>query len=198
MLDQTMSSKTQGRYSLENVSVLVLDDNRHMRSVIQSVLLALGVKEVREASDVPEAFKELQHFHADVIITDWHMEPLDGMEFVRLVRTAKDSANPYVPIIMLTGYTEYQRVCEARDAGVNEFLAKPISAKALYMRFASLIDNPRPFIRTKTFFGPDRRRHNLGPPSNIRERRKEEIEKATKGVDEAGWTPEEMESLSKN
>ncbi len=190
-----MDSKKQGRYLLENVSVLVLDDNRHMRSVIQSILLALGVKEVREASDAPAAFTELQHFHADVIITDWHMEPLDGMEFVRLVRTAKDSANPYVPIIMLTGYTEYQRVCEARDAGVNEFLAKPISAKALYMRFASIIDNPRPFIRTKTFFGPDRRRHNLGPPRSIPERRKEEIEKAKNGVDEAGLSQEELDLL---
>ena len=102
-----MSSKAQGRYLLENVSVLVLDDNRHMRSVIQSILLALGIKEVREAGDAAEAFKELQHFDTDVIITDWHMEPLDGLDFVPLVRTAKDSANPYVPIIMLTGYTEY-------------------------------------------------------------------------------------------
>ena len=78
---------------------------------------------------------------ADVLIVDWHMEPLDGLDFVRLVRTAKDSANSYVPIIMLTGYTEYRRVTDARDAGVNEFLAKPISAGALYLRFASIVDN---------------------------------------------------------
>ena len=101
---------------------------------------------------------------ADVLIVDWHMQPLDGLDFVRLVRTASDSPNPYVPIIMLTGYTEYARVVEARDAGINEFLAKPISAKSLYLRFAAIIDNPRPFIRTKKYFGPDRRRQELGPP----------------------------------
>ncbi len=193
-----MSVDTQARYSLENISVLILDDNRHMRSLVQSILHALGVKEIREAADAPEAFKELQHFHADVIIADWHMEPLDGLDFVRLVRTAKDSPNPYVPIIMLTGHTEYQRVCEARDAGVNEFLAKPISAKALYMRFASIIDNPRAFIRTKTYFGPDRRRQNIGAPRGIAERRKEEKEKmveAEKG--DGGLSQDEVENLMK-
>ncbi len=185
---------SKARYVLENVNVLVLDDNRHMRSLVQSILHALGVKQIREASDAPEAFKELQHFHADVIIADWHMEPLDGLDFVRLVRTAKDSPNPYVPIIMLTGHTEYQRVCEARDAGVNEFLAKPISAKALYSRFASIIENPRPFIRTKTYFGPDRRRQNLGPPRGVPERRKEEIEKLAERTDD-GLSETEIESL---
>jgi two-component system chemotaxis response regulator CheY len=167
---------TESRYVLDNINVLVLDDNRHMRSLVQSILHALGVKNIREANDAADAFKELMHFHADVIICDWHMEPLDGIDFVKLVRTAKDSPNPYVPIIMLSGYTEYRRVVAARDAGVNEFLAKPISAKALYQRFASIIENPRPFIRTKLYFGPDRRRQNLGPPRGLPERRKDEIE----------------------
>ncbi len=144
-----MSVDANARYALDSINVLVLDDNRHMRNLVQSILHALGVKQIREAADAPAAFKELQHFHADIIIADWHMEPLDGLDFVRLVRTAKDSPNPYVPIIMLTAHTEYSRVCEARDAGVNEFLAKPISAKSLYARFASIIENPRSFIRTK-------------------------------------------------
>ena len=106
----------------------------------------------------------MQHFNADVIIVDWQLD------FVRLVRTAKDSPNPYVSIIMPSGYTEYGRVIEARDAGANEFLAKPISAKALYQRFAAIIDNPRLFIRTKHYFRPDRRRQDTGPPRGVPER----------------------------
>jgi two-component system, chemotaxis family, chemotaxis protein CheY len=51
----------------------------------------------------------------------------------------------------------------ARDAGVTEFLAKPISAKALYNRILNVVAHPRPFIRTKTYFGPDRRRNTLNP-----------------------------------
>ncbi len=188
-------SDSESRYVLDNINVLVLDDNRHMRNLDQSILHALGVKNVCEAADAAQAFKELQHFQADVIIVDWHMEPLDGLDFVRLVRTAKDSPNPYVPIIMLSGYTEYRRVTEARDAGVNESLAKPISAKALYQRFASIIDNPRPFIRTKSYFGPDRRRQNLGPPRGTPERRKDAADSAKGGV---GLTPDEVQSLMKD
>jgi DNA-binding response OmpR family regulator len=60
---------------------------------------------------------------------------------------------------MLTGHSEKKRVVAARDAGVTEFLAKPISAKALYQRILNVVANPRPFIKTKNYFGPDRRRN---------------------------------------
>lgn len=176
-----MSDPTS-RYVLENVNVMVIDDNKHMSTLVTEILSALGIRNVCEVGDAARAFKELQHFSADVIIVDWHMQPLDGIDFVKLVRTAKDSANPYVPIIMLSGFTEYRRVVEARDAGVNEFLAKPISAKALYQRFASIIDNPRPFIRTKSYFGPDRRRQNLGPPRGVSERRQDVEQGAGRGT----------------
>jgi two-component system, chemotaxis family, chemotaxis protein CheY len=76
-----------------------------------------------------------------------------------------------VPIIMLTGHSERTRVTNARDAGITEFMVKPISAKALYQRILNVVVNPRPFVRTKTFFGPDRRR-NVNPNYSGPERRK--------------------------
>ena len=168
---------SDAQYNLDRLNVLVLDDNRNRRALIESILFALGVRKLHEAHDVKQAFRDLQYFHADIVITDWHMEPLNGLDFVHMVRSDESSPNPYVPIIMLTGHTELHRVCEARDAGVNEFLAKPISAKALYSRLASIIEYPRPFIRTKTYFGPCRRRRNLGPPRGMKERRADELEK---------------------
>jgi two-component system chemotaxis response regulator CheY len=172
----------ESRYVLDNINVFIIDDNRHMRGLVKSILHALGVKEIGEAGDAADAFTELQHFTADIIIVYWYMEPLDGLDFVRLMRTAKDSPNPYIPIIMLTGYTEYRRVAEARDAGINEFLAKPISPRDLYLRIASIIDHPRPFVRARGYFGPDRRRYNVGVPRGLRERRKKELEKADEMV----------------
>jgi len=161
------------RYVQDNVCILVIDDNEHMANLIIEILHALGVKNTRQAGDVAKAIQELKHFSPDVIIVDWHMETQDRLDFVKLVRTAKNSPNPYVPIIMLSGYTEYLRITEARDAGINEFLAKPISAKSICQRIATIIDNPRPFIRSKKSFGPDRRRQNTGPPRNVPERRKD-------------------------
>ena len=164
---------TEAAYDFQSLRVLVVDDSRSMRHIIRSIMNALGCREIREAGDAPAAFKEMQNFAADIIVVDWYMEPLDGLEFVRLVRTAKDSRNPFVPIIMLSGFAEYRRVAEARDAGVNEYLAKPVSVTVLGNRIVSLIDHPREFIRTKSFFGPCRRRTDLGPPRGKKERRKE-------------------------
>ena len=145
-------------YNLQNLNVLVVDDNRHMRTLIRTVLNALGCWNIHEASDGADALKEMEIFPADVVFCDLVMTPFDGIEFTRMVRTAKDSPNPYVPIIMLTGHTEMARVVEARDAGVDEFVAKPVSPKTLYARLVAVIEHRRPFIRTKNYFGPDRRR----------------------------------------
>src|SRR6185295_80816 len=92
----------------------------------------------------------------------------DGMELTQMIRQPGANSNPYVPIIMLTGHSEKKRVIAARDAGVTEFLAKPISAKGLYQRVLNVVANPRPFIRTKSYFGPDRRRNaNLAAVSTF-------------------------------
>jgi len=179
-------------YNLSRLNFLIVDDNKHMRALVKSILHALGVKNVVEASDGADAFKELRHFPADVIICDWNMSPLDGLDFVRMVRTGSDSPNPFVPIIMLTGHTEMNRVMEARDSGVHEFLAKPISAKKLYTRIRSIIENPRSFVRAGLYFGPDRRR-TVNPNYNGKERRKADTggeEPAVKTGADSGETGE--------
>lgn len=148
-------------YNIERLNFLVVDDNRHMTMLVRTILHAFGVRSCEEAFDGADALKVLKHFPADIIVCDWIMQPLDGIEFVRLIRTGRDSPNQYVPIIMLTGHTETARVMEARDAGVTEFLAKPVSAKKLYSRIKSIIETPRPFLKAGHFFGPDRRRRQM-------------------------------------
>ena len=145
-------------FSLEALSILVVDDNKHMHMVVKAILNSMRIKNIHFSENAADAFMELRQWHPDIVITDWAMEPLDGLDFVRLVRKGADSPNPYVPIILLTGHTEMHRVLEARDSGVNEILAKPISIKALYSRLVSIIETPRPFVKTKNYFGPCRRR----------------------------------------
>lgn len=145
----------------DRLSVLVVDDNMHMRRIVRVLLSGFGIREIYEAENGVAGFESFQRLNPDVVITDWVMPVLDGYELTRKIRE-DNSTNPYCPIIMLTGHSEKRRVIEARDAGVNEFLCKPISAKALYLRLYSVIAMPRPFIRTKTYFGPDRRRTDNG------------------------------------
>ena len=181
-------------YNLERLNFLVVDDNKHMRALVKSILHALGVKNILEAGDGADAFKELRHFPADMIICDWNMSPLDGLDFVRLVRTGGDSPNPHVPIIMLTGHTEMNRVLEARDSGVHEFLAKPISARSIYSRIRAIIERPRDFVRTAMYFGPDRRR-KASPTYNGPERRKANPDAQPAPAGDKELSQDEIEAL---
>lgn len=148
-------------YRLERLTVLIVDDNKNMRSLLRTVLEALGVSQIIDARDGEHAIEKLQQYNIDLAIVDWVMEPMDGIALTQWVRTNPDSPDQFLPIIMLSGHTERERVVQARDTGITEFMAKPISARSLYKRIQAVIEHPRPFVRTKDYFGPDRRRQTL-------------------------------------
>lgn len=141
--------------------VLVVDDNHYMRVIVCTMLRSMGITLIREASDGVDALEIVRDWRPDVIILDLMMEQLDGIEFTKLVRTGSDSPNPYVPIIMMTGHTDRRRVLEARDVGINEFIAKPLTARALIDRLRSVINNERGWVKSSSYVGPDRRRRNM-------------------------------------
>jgi CheY-like chemotaxis protein len=162
---------TLGHYDLNGLDVLLVEDNQHMRRIIRSILNSLGVKAIAEAGDAEAGLTMAQESNIDLILCSWLMDEIDGPEFVKRIRRGQNSKNPYVPIIMLSAFTEIYRITQARDAGVNEFLAKPLSPKSLYQRIVMIIEKPRPFVRSASYFGPCRRRQTLGPPNGCAERR---------------------------
>src|SRR5690606_3649140 len=87
------------------------------------------------------------------------------LNFIQFIRTSPDSPNRYVPIVMLTGHTDREEVEAARDMGITEFASKPFTAKPLTDRIMRIIENPRSFIITNRYTGPDRRRRDLPPPA---------------------------------
>ena len=146
------------RYDL--LKILLVDDNHHMRVLLAEILKVVGVKHIFEASDGAQGLKLLRGQRVDIIITDLSMKPLDGIDFVRLLRNSPDSPDQMCPVIMITGHSTLQRVQEARNAGVNEFLAKPLTARGVVERISQVIDHPRQYVRTPNYFGPDRRRRS--------------------------------------
>ena len=145
----------------ELLKILIVEDNRHMRILLAEILRAIGITQIYEAHDGAEGLAMMRtHSSIDIVLTDLAMEPLDGIDFARLLRNAPDSPNQLAPIIMITGHFTMARIREARDAGVNEFLAKPITARGVIERIHQIIDHARPFVRTDDYFGPDRRRRN--------------------------------------
>lgn len=144
--------------ALESLQVLLVDDNQHMRAIVAAILKGAGVAKCIEVSDGSEALRALRERPVDLAIVDFNMFPMDGVEFTRLVRNAPDSANPFLPIIMMTGHAEKHRVCEARDAGVTEFIVKPVTANSVLSRIQAVIFKPRSFVKSETYNGPCRRR----------------------------------------
>jgi len=146
------------RIDFKRLRLLLIDDNAFMRRVVRAMLHGFGARDVFEAEDGAAGLELFAKTNPDIVITDWVMPMVDGIKLTQLIRQPEASANPYVPIIMLTAYTEQWRVIAARDAGVTEFLAKPVSAKALHQRLFHVIAHPRPFIKVRNYFGPDPRR----------------------------------------
>ena len=146
---------------LDKISILVVDDNDFTRRISVRILQCFGAKDVREALNGEDAKQQTLAEKPDIVLTDWIMPPYDGIDLARWLRTGDGSPDRFVPIIMMSAYSDLVRVAEARDAGVNEFLVKPMSPKGLMRRVQAVVEKPRSYVRTNGFFGPERRRRKM-------------------------------------
>jgi len=140
-----------------DLRVLLADDNAHMRSIVSALLKSIGISHIRQANDGDDAFEALNAWPADVAIVDLTMDGADGIAFTRQVRHSPASKNPYLPVVMLTAQNDRGRIIEARNVGVTELIAKPVTVQSVIARLNSVIYHPRPFVRTESYFGPCRR-----------------------------------------
>ena len=161
---------------LSSVDVLIVDDNQFMRKVVRNILMNIGIKTVHEAADGLAGLEHIRVHAPDIVILDWEMPMLNGAEMLRIVRNPKSFPVPDVPIIMLTSHLERWRVMEATRLGVHEFVAKPISGKALLERIISIIVKPRPMVHLDGYYGPEPRKllveqrlraRGIVPPANV-------------------------------
>ena len=143
---------------VQSIEVLIVDDNQYMRKVIRNLLVNLGVKSIQEAADGIAGLEAIRMFAPDIVILDWEMPLLNGAELVRIVRSPDVFPVPDVPIIMLSGHVERWRVERAQQLGINEFLKKPVSGKALLDRIVAILANPRPMVRVGDYYGPEPRK----------------------------------------
>lgn len=136
------------------IRIVVVDDEPYMRKVVRTLLMSIGVREIHEATDGPAGLELIRSVAPAAVILDWEMPGLDGPSFARMVRSPDTFPYPDVPIVMLTGHGERSRVVEAVKVGVNEFLLKPVSSKALQDRLVSVLFKPREVIRSEGYYGP--------------------------------------------
>jgi DNA-binding response OmpR family regulator len=123
-----------------------------------ALLQAIGVRDIYEAFDGKSGLEGVCLFAPDIVLLDWEMPSPNGPDFVRTVRSPDRFPFPDVPIIMLTGHSERSRVVEAVRLGVNEYLLKPVSTKALLARIASILTKPRRIVKRGDYYGPEPRK----------------------------------------
>ena len=152
---QVHTSAVAARFA--EIQVLVVDDDAGTRKLVKALLTSMGVRNIWEAGDGVAGLELVQKIEPDVIILDWQMPRIQGPNFMRILRSPDTFPYPAVPVIMLTGHGECSKVKEAISVGVNEFLLKPVSAKALLDRMIAVLFNPRPMVRKRDYYGPELR-----------------------------------------
>ena len=157
-------------YRFDGLSVLIADDNRFVRSIMVTIFKALGIGKVLQADNGEEAMAILDVSaqmdstagrDVDIIFADHLMEPMDGIGLLKWVREHESDKIRFLPFVMMSGEADEAAVRLARDSGVTEYLAKPMSVINVASRLLAIIDKPRAFVRAPNYFGPDRRRQTL-------------------------------------
>ncbi|MBI4969038.1 MAG: response regulator [Rhodospirillales bacterium] len=171
-----MSKHDRHLLDLSSLTILVADDNDVMRSTFKQLLRTYGARKIFEAHEGAEALQQIEERAIDILITNWDMRPIDGIETVRILRRHPVAEKQMMPVIMVSAHSTPRNVRYARDCGVNEFLTKPVAPIDLYLRLEEIILRPRAFIKCPSYIGPDRHRHDgrrySGPKRRVQDQGK--------------------------
>ena len=145
-------------YNLASLTVVVIDDDSLMREIFRTLLNGLGVGRVELTATISRGYETIIAVRPDLVLLDVELGDRNGLDFLKEIRSGKLGLDRMLPILVVTGNANVETVLAARDAGATDILTKPLTGLRLYGRIVSMIENPRPFISTEDFFGPDRRR----------------------------------------
>lgn len=120
-----------------NMNILVVDDYKTMLRILRNLLRQLNFSNIHDASDGADALKVLRDSSIDLIISDWNMEPMTGIELLREVRG--DDKLKHIPFIMITAESKSENVISAKEAGVSNYIVKPFNAETLKSKMVSVL-----------------------------------------------------------
>ena len=143
-------------YNLKNIQILVIERNPLMLEAVALLLKGLGVCHVVTASTVDDGFAKFREQPLDLVISDWS-PTTDALKFLEMVRNDSSKTNPFIPILVLTAYSDRDQLQTAVAAGINDFISKPFAARDIYKRIQKMIEIPNFYVRSGVYFGPCRR-----------------------------------------
>lgn len=167
------------------LSVLVIDPNNFARGLVTEIMRYLNIPKITAVSEEQACLSLLYERTIDVILAAWEDDDFDTLAFTRKLRRLPEDRLRRLPIIFVTSGLARAKVIAGRDAGVDEFLTKPISPAALQQRLGMVIETPRPFVDSNVYLGPCRRRKNPADYYGEKRRRGERAQRPKTVVDAA-------------
>jgi two-component system, chemotaxis family, chemotaxis protein CheY len=122
----------------KNIKILIVDDFSTMRRIVKNLLGDLGFTNTTEADDGTTALAELQRAHFDLVITDWNMPGMPGIDLLKAIRA--DANLSKLPVLMVTAEAKREQIIEAAQAGVNGYVIKPFTAQTLGDKLAKIFE----------------------------------------------------------
>jgi CheY-like chemotaxis protein len=154
----------QPRLNLKNIGVLLADRNAYSRALIANALRGFGIKHITACDTGAAAQEYLAATAFDLCLIEAELPDMESGELIRHIRRLPKEPLRFVPIIVMSGYTQLRLLSTARDAGANLVLKKPISPQSLFDRISWLGRTKRAYIEAPNYIGPDRRFHDIDPP----------------------------------
>ncbi len=180
--------------NLKDLTFMVADPNQHVRAIVSGILHGFGARKVHEVAAGDVAQREVPVRGIDMLFCEMALPVVSGFDVAHAIRADINSSTRFIPIIFLTGHGRERDILRARDAGGNMIIAKPLSPTLIYDRLAWAASEPRLFVQSESYIGPDRRFHHESMALGAGRRHDDEDQQAG-GDDapapEAGSEPEE-------
>ena len=161
--------------NLRDLVILVADASSYMTMLIHSMLRAFGANKVCEVRSSLQVLQVLSSQRVDILLCDARLPSLGGLKLTRAIRGRVDNEHRTLPIVMMSADSSEVMIKQARDAGANMVIAKPLSPASLYDRLSWVAFHPRKFVDTETYFGPDRRFKIEGYPNGVGRRKGDKV-----------------------
>jgi len=184
------------KLNFSQIEALVVDADQYSTSILGQILRGFGLTKHITIETAEEARRRLPAGKFDLLICDAVLPDMHAGDLIKWIRRQPALNVKYMPIVVLTGYTQFSNVVVLRDAGANIVVRKPVSPNVLFDHIAWSARTDRPFIETDTYIGPDRRFKNTGPPDGVG-RRKTDLTTDIGVALEPNMSQEEIDSLLK-
>ena len=145
-------------FDISGCKIVILEDSPFMAGLLANLLQSFDALNLKITDNLTEFQDMLVNFGPDLILSDWELKGFGGADIVQLVRENNNIGNRCTPIIVITGYTERERITKMLALGVDDVIVKPISGEQLFGRICNLIQNPKEYVEGPKYLGP---KHNV-------------------------------------